>query len=80
MKKNKDWFENVFLESFNERMKIKQSVWVTEKQVNVFRSYMKERKYYDGYYYRKDEFQYTLIVMKKGYGYLTKELKATAFV
>ncbi len=80
MKRNTGWFENTFLESFNSRMETNQSVWVTEKQVYIFRLYMKERKHYDGFYYQTSEHQFTLHIMKKGYGRLTKELRSVAYI
>lgn len=80
MRKNTKWFEEVFLETFNNRMEVNQSVWVTENQVNVFRTYMKECKYYVGFYYKIGEYQYNLTIYKKGYGRLTKALRATAYI
>lgn len=80
MKRSTEWFECTFLESFSNRMQINQSVWVTEKQVNVFVRYMKERKHYSGFYYQVGDYHFTLHIMKKGYGRLTKELKATAYI
>lgn len=77
------WFKNVFIKSLDEQFDLKDnsnhrefacsSIWISEKQVSICLKYMKEKPTFSGYYIKIDGFCYSLTIMKKGYGRLTRE-------
>lgn len=75
------WFIDTFLKSLDERLNQTEAgqIWVTEKQVDVLRRYMKPCEYAEGYYIIVGDYQYTLHIMKKGYGKFFREDKRVAF-
>ena len=54
------------------------SCWITEKQVNICRKYMKPVSISPQLYIVIGEWQYTLGIYQKGYGRLTREDKRAA--
>lgn len=73
------WFTEVFLKSLDERFNGTTKIWLTEKQVDICRKYMKYSEYYSFLYIIAGEYQYSLAIMKKGYGRMVRENKAVAF-
>lgn len=73
------WFTEVFLKSLDERFEGKNSIWLTEKQVAVCCRYMKESRYFSFLYIVVGDWQYSLEIMKKGYGRMVREDRRTAF-
>lgn len=73
------WFTEVFLKSLDEKFSSTSNIWLTEKQVNVCRKYMKQSQYYSFLYIVVGEYQYSLAIMKKGYGRMVREDKAVAY-
>lgn len=69
-----NWFIGTFLKSLDERINAtdSQSIWVSEKQVNICRKYMKPTSVYSNYYIVVGDMQYTLSVMQKGYGRMSR--------
>lgn len=74
-----NWFINVFLKSLDERFEKSSNIWLTEKQVQVCERYMEQSKYYSFRYIVVGDYQYSLAVMKKGYGRMVREDKQVAF-
>lgn len=75
----KEWFEDVFMKSFDERLEEGQSCWVTENQVRVLRKYMKEKSVFPTLYVIIGAYQYDLSIKKNGYGRLTKIDRRSAY-
>lgn len=75
------WFEDTFLTSLDKRFDEKKTtnIWLTEKQVAVCQQYMKRSEYYSFLYIVRGEYQYSLAIMKKGYGRMVRESKEIAF-
>lgn len=73
------WFTEVFLKSLDERFSGTTNIWLTEKQVDVCRRYMKQSQYFSFLYIIVGEYQYSVWIMKKGYGRMVRESKAVAF-
>lgn len=65
------WFNEVFLPSLVDGMKINQSRWITEKQLIVCFKYMEKSKYYERCFIKIGDLWYIADRMKKGYGRLT---------
>lgn len=74
-----EWFKEVFLKGFDEKFDSGKPVWLTEKQVWVCRKYMKASEYYSFFYIISGEWQYSMRIMKKGYGRLVRDNKAVAY-
>lgn len=74
------WFKEVFIKSLDEKFNEKQSgsIWITEKQVSICLKYMKPVSVYTSYFIVIGDYQYTMSIMKKGYGRLTREDKRVA--
>lgn len=74
------WFRETFIPSFDERLEDRNGIYITEKQADICLRYMKESKYFGGrFYIIIGDYQYTMVLMKKGYGKLYKTDKRTAY-
>lgn len=73
------WFTDVFLKSLDERFSETTIIWLTAKQADVCSRYMKRAEYHPFYYITVGEYQYSMIIVKKGLGRMIRENKDTAF-